>query len=359
MKISPKTILPYLFVCVLGAIITLFESKLEMFTSRNISREIASDCTDLISQLIKVSPKNVTPKTTLTIVKAKTLKGAMWEKLLDPHEFHQFDNIKYANAIKHYSKTQKNLEVVNPKTIEEKLAFIEVLSSKLATDDFKNIMKLSAEIENLSALRLKRMQKLLTKLDLSSKLSTYNIEIFTREFMLILKGPPKKIEDYLLKSNLKMHSRLTRMVQEDIFRIGLEDMIKRIPAKDNYTKIQNLRHMINKLFEYKIVQLYFLPYYLPKVKAPRIPDELVKKILLEGLDKHESELIAIYKKQNRIDDYENFKKIYTPIAYSIGIFYYYHVATEKIIPFIKEKMDQYKVKEQLDNIFVPMSAIAP
>lgn len=66
-----------------------------------------------------------------------------------------------------------------------------------------------------------------------------------------------------------------------------------------------------------------MPYDLPWMEKVNIPDELLEKIMMDGLHVHDQELIAHLQKQNMIDHYERFRKVYKPIAFSIGFYFYY------------------------------------
>ena len=59
-----------------------------------------------------------------------------------------------------------------------------------------------------------------------------------------------------------------------------------------------------------------MPYDLPWLEKVNIPEALLENIMINGLESHDKELIAYFQKQNMIDHYERFRKVYKPIVLS-------------------------------------------
>lgn len=323
--------------------------------SSSIRRDIASDCQSAMSLFfikkeISSPVKKAPLKTSIQLENLQKAKLKTWNKITGPHEFSRFNDNEYFKWIENYKDQIDDALELNPKTIEQKMAVIEIINTKLALFFQNKQYKLTDEIEKLSIRRLKKLEKHLLKLDLSSRVYTENLDDYTRELFIIIKGPPVELEHYFSRDNFQISKRILRMAQEDSLRMGLKGLIARIPEKSAYSKMEKAKIFIHKAMKYKVTQLYFLPYKLPPIKNVQIPDELMEKILLNGLDAHESEVISYFKKQNRIDHYENFRKVYSPFAYALGAYYYYNVITNKVIPFIKEQNDKHKFSEEFKEI---------
>jgi hypothetical protein len=134
------------------------------------------------------------------------------------------------------------------------------------------------------------------------------------------------------------------MVQEDILLMGLKGMVERIPEKNSYTTLERAKYNVKRFFHHKIWKYLALPYDLPWFEKVAIPDELLEKIMIDGLEAHDQELIAHLKKQNMIDHYERFRKVYKPIAFSIGFYFYYDKYNSEINPKTGEGQDEDSAK---------------
>lgn len=318
---------PYLFVLV--ALFAIKSLPMPEHNSFNplIRRDIAADCQSSMKAFLtksSLAPQALT-RQELNFKNLDQMKKSVWKKINGPRDLTSFNDQEYLKWVATYKNQDQEIFNLNPKTIEQKMAILEVINHKLGLLYQNKLSNLTDEIELLSLRRLKRLEKHLKKLDLSSRVYTEDLEEYTRELFLIVKGPPLPMDNYFSKDKLQISRRILRMVEEDLFRMGLKGFIARIPEKTAYSNMEKAKLFIHKALKYKITQIYFLPYKLPPSKIIKIPDALLEKILLNGLDAHEVELISFFKKQNRLDHYDNFKKLYTPIAYSLGIYYYYTV----------------------------------
>ena len=75
--------------------------------------------------------------------------------------------------------------------------------------------------------------------------------------------------------------------------------------------------------KFKVWRILVFPYDLPWVDRVKISDELLEKIFIDGLDAHKNELMIELKNQNLIDDYERLRRVYRPVAFGIGFYFYY------------------------------------
>lgn len=327
-----------------------------LWSSKNIqpqpgpmpARSIASlDCNGLVKQMIS---RNVSSQLVVVPEEEKLfkLKNNIWNRIISTKDFDHFDDREYFRWLEIYKDPSPDFSKLNPVTIEQKMALIEVINARLLPTKYYSEKSLTAEAQNLNAMKLKKLQRHLNGLDLSSKLTRTHLDDFASDLMIILKGPPVSLLDYFTKDKSKrMQERLMRMVQEDMLLMGLKGQVERIPEKTYYNRLEEGKHLTKKFFQYKIWKYFVLPYDLPWLERVRIPDELMEKIMIDGLEAHNTELIALLKDQNMIDHYERLRKAWKPMAFSLGFaFYYYRFNSDENA--INENQEEEKKKLTLD-----------
>ncbi len=291
------------------------------------SREIASgDCNDIVTSIIKQEiPNNIaraqTEREALEF-KHYRFKNSIWNKILSAKDFEKFDENEYFRLLEIYKDKNKDLLATNPVTIEQKLALIEAIQLRFSY--FHNLPSIQDEIENLNVYKLKKVQKLFKNLDLSKRITRENLAEFSSDFFLILKGPPLSLLDYFTKNKtVRMNEHMLRVLQEDMLVRGLKGVIERIPEKEKYTTLENAGYYVKRVMKFRLWRYFVIPYDLPFIDRVKISDELLEKILLDGLDAHQSELVLELKNQNAIDNYERLRKVYRPVAFGVGFYFYY------------------------------------
>jgi hypothetical protein len=291
------------------------------------SREIASgDCNDIVTSIIKQEiPNNIaraqTEREALEF-KHYRFKNSIWNKILSAKDFEKFDENEYFRLLEIYKDKNKDLLASNPVTIEQKLALIEAIQLRFSY--FHNLPSIQDEIENLNVYKLKKVQKLFKNLDLSKRITRENLAEFSSDFFLILKGPPLSLLDYFTKNKtVRMNEHMLRVLQEDMLVRGLKGVIERIPEKEKYTTLENASYYVKRVMKFRLWRYFVIPYDLPFIDRVKISDELLEKILLDGLDTHQSELVLELKNQNAIDNYERLRKVYRPVAFGVGFYFYY------------------------------------
>ena len=319
----------------------------QSYTPSRVQRDIASDCDSMVRAIISpsVEAEKIQKKASadLALEKVYKFRTSIWNKIISTKEFESFNDIEYFRWMAIYKDAKSDLSNVNPVSIEQKMALIEVINGRLIPTAMNAEKNLSAEVQKLNALKLRKLQTRMRSFDLSSKLTRDDLEDFSSELMLILKGPPATLLDYFTKNKTKrMNERLMRMVQEDILLMGLKGMVERIPEKQSYTSLERGKYIVKRFFQYKIWKYLVIPYDLPWFERVKIPEELLEKIIVDGLDAHEQELIAHLKKQNMIDHYERFRKVYKPIAFAVGFYFYYDKFNDQMSGNLDENQEEEK-----------------
>jgi len=307
----------------------------KQFKLNSPAREIASarsnDCNDIVLSIMAREKTEVSvPFSQKKLLDTPELRHfrfqqSIWNKILATREFNSFDENEYFRMLEIYKDERQspNLLKINPATIEHKLALIESLEVRyVLSADHPGIQQ---ELEKLNAYKLRKLQKLLKKFDLSKKTTRENLEEFSTEFFMIIRGSPVSVLDYFSVNKTKaMNERLFRTLEEDMLVRGLKDTLERIPESNLETSLEKAQAFVKNVRKYKAWRLLALPYDLPWIDRVKISDDLLEKILLDGLDAHQSELIVELKSQNAIDHYERFRKVYRPIAFGTGLIFYYN-----------------------------------
>lgn len=259
------------------------------------------------------------------LLKQYQFKNSIWNKIISTHDFENLNPDEYFRLVEIYKediRQKKDLFDMTPSSIEQKLALIEAIQTK-----YSNITKLAPmmdEIENLNTYKIRKLQKLMTKFDLTKEITRENLEEFSSDFYLILKGPPLSLLDYFSKSKTqRMNERIFRILEEDMLVHGLKQTLEHIPMASSKSQLDKAKILIKKISKYKIWRYMVLPYDLPWLDKIKISDDLLEKILLDGLDNHQSELLLELKNQNAIDNYERFRKVFRPLALGTGFYFFY------------------------------------
>lgn len=333
-------------------------------TSTNVriapARSIASseDCFELIQQII--GPKSVNVRLQIKNDKSQEeeklikFKNNIWNKIITSVDFEDFDDREYFRWMEIYKDANHKLWNVNPISIEQKMAVIEIINLKLVPFSIDEKHKITAEMEKLSAYKLRILQTHLRHFDLSSKLTRNDLEEFASDLMIILKGPPVSLMDYFTSNKTaRMNERMMRTIQEDMLLLGLKGIVDRIPERDSYTRLEKSKYLIQKFFQLKIWRYLVMPYDLPWIERVKIPEDLLQRILIDGLMPHEQELMAHFKRQGMIDHYERFRIVYKPLAFSVGFYFYYEKFSDKLSGRINETQEEER--KRLVNDFINLA----
>ncbi len=319
---------------------TTKDDKIASFQFRAVASE---DCKTIADEIIATKSIKEVSKTASETSLAYKIKNLTWNKIFSTRDFENFNDSEYFKWIEIYQDAKSDYSNLNPASIEQKLALIEVINTRLIEKSMPLSNNLLGDIEKLNDYKLSKLQTLLKSMDLTSKVTRNQLADFSSEFALIIKGPPSTLLDYFLKNKTeRMNERLMRMVQEDVLLMGLKGIVKRIPEKNSYTRLQNAKYLIDRFFKHKIGKFFILPYDLPWVESIKIPDELLEKILLDGLTAHNSELITFLKSQNKIDQYQRFRKVYKPMAFSLGFYLYSSKINDKMAGRLDQEQEEEK-----------------
>ena len=251
-------------------------------------------------------------------------KNKIWNKIFSPHDFENFNDQEYFRWIEIYKDSNEQLSTLNPVIIEKRMALIEVINKRLVHTPLLSHKNQSVEGLRLSSYKLDKLQNHMDNFDINKPPSRNDIHNFAADLMIILKNPPAALMDYFMSNKTpKMSASLMKMLQEDILLMGLKGIIERIPNKSHDTDLKQAKLTVKKFFQHKIWMSSIMPYDLPWLEKVNIPEALLENIMINGLESHDKELIAYFQKQNMIDHYERFRKVYKPIVLSAAIYFYF------------------------------------
>lgn len=324
-------------------------SNKNLQSARAPERSIASDCNSIVNEIIAPSAQEERRQkkaaANLQTEKLFKLKNNIWNKVMGPHDFESFNDQEYFRWMEIYKDSNAEFSNLNPVSIEQKMALIEVINTRLIPTPLYAEKSLTEEAQRLNLYKLRKLQSHMKSFDMTSKLTRNDLHNFAADLMIILKGPPITLMDYFTSNKTaRMNARLMRMVQEDILLMGLKGMVERIPEKSSYTNLERGKYNVKRFFHHKVWKYLAMPYDLPWFEKVNIPDELLEKIMIDGLEAHDHELIAHLQKQNMIDHYERFRKVYKPIAFSIGFYFYFEKYNASLNPKTGEGQDEDSAK---------------
>lgn len=309
---------------------------------RILASEKIGPCNEAIYELILARPER-TGQLSKALRDYQT-KNNLWNKILTAKDFEQFDEAVYFRTLDLYAN-EKDITLITPTTIEEKIALIEVIQNRYAY--FLGVPSLQDELATLNAKQLHKLLKLISKFDPTSQITREDLESFSSEIFLIMKGPPVELFEYFTQNtSTLMNKRLYRVVQEELLIKGLSSVINQFPEKSRYSLKEKARLHINRVIRNKLWRFASLPLDLPFIDHVKISDELLEKILMDGIDHHAEELISLFRKNQMIDNYERFRKAYRTIAFATAFTYFYNEQKDAVAKKEEEKkqefLDQFK-----------------
>ena len=333
----------YSILLILLASSLVFTPSSFKYLSKN--RYPASDsCAEIMAQLIETPVRK--DKIHSNVFDAYQTKNNLWNKILSTQDFESFDETLYFRSLELYTN-EKNFAILTPTTIEEKMALIEVIQNQYAY--FIGVPSLKEELATLSTKKLKKIFNLVQKFDPSSAVARENLHNFASELFILQKGPPVALIDYFTENKTaRMSRRLYRIAQEELLLKGLNNVIMQFPEKTRYSLKDKAQLYVNRIIRTKIFRLSSLPLDLPFIDQVKLPDELLEKILLEGINAHSEELITHFRKINMIDHYERFRKVYRTVAFGVTFAYFYEETKSTLRKDIDDKEQQDK-QNFLDN----------
>lgn len=266
------------------------------------------------------SPSSLDGESILDRKSVLKLKNETWNKVITNQSFNQFNDDEYVRWLELYKDSQHHPEVLNPVSIEQKMALIEILNAELIQNE--------SEKSNLA--KMDKIKKHVAKFNKKSLAHSDALADFSSDFFIILKNPPKNLLSYFTANkSKKMNDALMKVLQEDMLLIGLKGILYRVPSKDNDQRLMKAEQLIKDLFQSGDWQQGLSEKNRDWLFGLNLPDEMLIGILVDGLNEHDQDLIFHLKERNMIDQYERFRKVFRSLSFLSGTYMYYESLPHK------------------------------
>jgi hypothetical protein len=242
------------------------------------------------------------------------MKNNVWNKIINTNQFDSMSDNEYVRWLEIYKDSIHSQASLNPVSIEQRMALIEILNAELIQNDKKES----------SDIKLKKLKKHFEKMDLKSSEIKNIFENYSSDLFIILKNPPKTLLNYFTANKSeKMNKSLVSVYQEDMLLIGIKGLLYRVPEKEAAQSLIHATALVKDMLNHEKWQNIMNAENLEWFKALNLPDELIEGILIDGLNTHDHDVIAHLKNNNKIDQYERFRKVFKPLSCLFGTYYYY------------------------------------
>ncbi|WP_413560444.1 hypothetical protein [Bdellovibrio sp. HCB209] len=195
---------------------------------------------------------------------------------------------------------------------------------------------------SLSWGKKRTVRKLLRNTHLDRIPSEKAMERHAVELGMALFGRKDSLSRWITKNGEQRLEESTHLIiKEQLLKEGL---VKTWGDHYDPANISRISKITDKLWRFqhsRIMQFAGIPYWLPKMKDSAISTELMYKVIRDGYNKHEKEIALALKSQNSRDAYNTFKRVYSPVIFSILFVF-----------MLDEGYDQYQnmITEQVDTL---------
>lgn len=186
-------------------------------------------------------------------------------------------------------------------------------SQQIYSFAFQQLMAISPELTTLklSPRQQKKVRKFLNENQVSDFLTRKELAYKVDELSLLLFEKEISVERRISQpQEIQEKRRFQQIFVEAILQRGFQRQWK-VPS--DYKMIDLMKSKWNLLSESKGYQYVLLPWFLPRTKGPKISQELLHKIMKEGLPQHLAEVQQVLKAKSQHEAYVLFRRLYTPV----------------------------------------------
>lgn len=231
-------------------------------------------------------------------------------------------------------------------------AFAPSLAENLVSFDvqFKKIFPDQPDLTELSGslswYKKRKLRSLLNEFEIKSIPSEAALERKILEISDALMGSRAKLDRWIFKNaDQRELEIISGSFREALIRKGLIEAWRMNYDASAVSAMAKASDKATIFFESKIFDLSLLPWKLPRVQNHKFPQELLVKVLRDGTDPHITEIQKFLKTQSKVDAYQTFKKLYSPVVMGTALLIKVYVAYEII-----EKENDRQVSEVLNNL---------
>jgi hypothetical protein len=260
---------------------------------------------------------------TLSQDQRTSLTSTLWQRLINGKALSDFSVEKYKQDLGALLSGEKHITDQEIwQSTEGKLALIEFLNvtsgNALKADD------ILTRLENLKAFSQRSLMKMINaKLDANSALSVANLDQWSHDFFLLLRGANVRTLDYLtMNSSDRMQKQLGGLLQEELLSFGLKGVLGEMGLPEATIK-DRVMIIVQKLMQSSSFVRSMLAFRLPEAKPVQISAPLLTKVLIDGADAHKAELEAELAPQIGRNRYEVARRWIGPMLLTASVFYFY------------------------------------
>lgn len=111
-----------------------------------------------------------------------------------------------------------------------------------------------------------------------------------------------------------------RFTQEQILSVGLNAIIKNLPASEKVSARQKIKNVTYKLFHSRLFDaVHWLCFNPREIGGFRIPQALIEKVIADGWQAHSQEINSYFEKVPRRDMYNKFRKTLGIVTFGLFI----------------------------------------
>ncbi len=209
--------------------------------------------------------------------------------------------------------------------------------------------------QSLSWNKRRQLRSLVNSIKFEKMPSEFAVEQATIRLANLLFGKKERPTNYVLKNQSDRESATaTTLIKEQLLQEGF---IKTWADHKDPASISRVSKAMDKVWKFqqsKFMKVIALPYFLPKIKDREIPQELIFKVLRDGMKTHKEEIRVAMKAQNYVQGYNTFRRIYSPVLMSILFVVLLQDAQENYQKMVDDQVNQFvedlrKQKEVLES----------
>lgn len=209
--------------------------------------------------------------------------------------------------------------------------------------------------QGLSWNKRRQLRHLIHSIKFEKMPSDFAVEQTAIKLSQLLFGRKENLTNYISKNQSdRQEASATALIKEKILQDGF---LKTWTDYSDPASISRTSKVMDKVWKFqqsKLMNILLLPYFLPKIKDRHLPQELIFKVLRDGMKTHKDEIRVAMNAQNYIQGYNTFRRIYSPVLMSILFVVLLQDAQENYSKMVDEQVNQFvedlrKQKEFLES----------
>lgn len=173
---------------------------------------------------------------------------------------------------------------------------------------------------NLSWLRKRKIRKLIHEIKAGQFVSEKDVELYSIELGMALFGQRNIVDRWLFKSTeARLDQTALIRTKEQLLQDGLLKTWGEYSDPSQISVLKKALDRVKRFTSHRYGQLIFLPYYLPTIRDNRISPELLNLVVQDGFNAHAEEVRVALGRQDKIDAYNTFRRLYTPVVLGISL----------------------------------------